>query len=319
MNNINSIDKKYGIKKFLNIFVSLSLITFSSVMKLSAQENIFHDINTGNEIEYVVRLTNGDILTGTVVEMISSTENGEGMKFKTSLGIAPVWGKQIAGITPYSTYNRHSHRIYFLPTAEPIGQNYFVGIFEMLFVYAGAGVSDWLSFTAGRSLIPGIPSNHQITDFNIKTTFYSQFYEEYYARISFAAGCNYGLINHDNELVHFYVCGTYRGNKSIITASIFYKAMSKDFYLLKFGPNMIDLPYENGSMGIGFGIDTKFTSWNDLHFIGELWNSNIGKPTNTGIMLGFRIANTQVGADFGIAFFTQPLYIPFMSFVWTPF
>jgi hypothetical protein len=50
-----------------------------------------------------------------------------------------------------------------------------------------------------------------------------------------------------------------------------------------------------------------------------LWNSDITKPSNSGILLGFRIGNSNVSADFGLAIFTTPYFIPFTSFVWTPF
>jgi hypothetical protein len=57
---------------------------------------------------------------------------------------------------------------------------------------------------------------------------------------------------------------------------------------------------------------------NDVHVICELWNPDIAKPMNSGALLGLRIANTHVAADFGLSVWTAPAIAPFVSFVWTP-
>jgi hypothetical protein len=36
-------------------------------------------------------------------------------------------------------------------------------------------------------------------------------------------------------------------------------------------------------------------------------------------MLGLRVSNTAVSADFGMAFFTAPAIAPYFGFSWTPF
>jgi hypothetical protein len=67
------------------------------------------------------------------------------------------------------------------------------------------------------------------------------------------------------------------------------------------------------------GIDTEISGRHGLHFIGELWNSDVNQPTNSGVLLGLRLFNSGFSADFGVAFFMQPFVAPFASFVITPF
>jgi hypothetical protein len=82
---------------------------------------------------------------------------------------------------------------------------------------------------------------------------------------------------------------------------------------------MYPFVYEDGSFGLALGVDTHLSAWKDVRIIGELWNSNISKPTDTGVLLGVRLGNTKFSADFGLALFTSPFLLPFTSFSWTPF
>jgi hypothetical protein len=100
---------------------------------------------------------------------------------------------------------------------------------------------------------------------------------------------------------------------------MFYKAGSDDYYKVRMGANSIDMNYADGSFGLGIGIDSRFSSMHDLHFIGELWNSDVTRPTHSAVMLGLRLCSSNFSADFGLSFFTQPFVAPFCSFVWTPF
>jgi hypothetical protein len=108
-------------------------------------------------------------------------------------------------------------------------------------------------------------------------------------------------------------------SRTSLTAAIFYKGGSKDIYRIRMANNALDLTYGDGAFGLGLGLDTKLSRMHDLHFIGELWNSDATKPTNTGVLLGLRLCNSSFSADFGLSFFTQPFIAPFCSFVWTPF
>ena len=278
-------------------------------------KNIFPDKNT----EYIIVLDNGDILTGYIVEYINHPEYGEGIKFKTAIGVAEIYNYQIESIKTREDNYRHGHRIFLLPTADPIGDNHFIGSFELLFIYIGAGIADIFSITAGRSVIPGISASQQLSVINIKATLYDETFDEIKRHLSLAVGGNLGFANSSNRLIHLYGVGTFKLKRTSVSASVFYKAGSADYYRINFYNEIIDMNYEDGSFGIGMGIDSRFSDIHGLHFIGELWNSNVSKPTHTGVLLGLRLCNSNFSADFGLAFFTQPFIAPFTSFVWTPF
>jgi len=306
-------------KFFVKIqFVTICFLVFICNNLLFADEGILKDIQPDRNTIYVIRLTNGDVLSGYIVEMVSNADDGEGIKLSTEIGTATIYEDQIIEIRKQEDYYRQDHRIFLLPTANPIRNNYFIGNFELLFFYAGAGISDIVSITAGTTFIPNIRSDQQVSVANLKVTLLNApiTSKDY---LSFALGSNLGFINHDNRLLHFYGVGTLTMTRSAVTAAIFYKAASDDYNKLRFGNNAIDLYYSDGSFGIGLGLDTRFTRMHDLHFIGELWNSDITKPTNTAVMLGLRLCSTKFSADFGFSFFTQPFIAPFCSFVWTPF
>lgn len=301
--------------KFIFIIINL-LLAFGFALNA---KNITEDILPNKEIKYIIKLTNGDIISGYIVEMINDPDEGKGIKFSTELGTATIYDDEIEEIKLEKNYYRQNNRIYLLPTAEPIRNNHFIGNFELLFFYIGVGISDFASITAGRSFIPNIRSDQQFSVVNTKFTIYKMYLNSYNKKLSIAVGGNLAFVNSRNRLIHLYGVTTLSLNRSAITASLFYKIGSNDFYEVNFSNSKLGLIYPDGSFGMGLGLDTKFSNTHLLHFIGELWNSDVTKPTNTAVMLGLRICNSKFSADFGLSFFTQPFVAPFMSFVWTPF
>lgn len=307
----------YRVNKYLYVLVFISFLIANSINADEIGVDIFKD--TPLDIECVIRFKNGDEITGEIIEKFKTGNNEYAIKFKTALGKTTVYDFQVADIRLKEEYYRHSHRLYLLPTAEPIVNNAFIGNFEMLLFYGGFGVSDWLSITGGTTIIPTLARNEQISTMNVKFTVYQEKFESMEGKASIALGGNLAFINHNNNFQHLYATATFTGAKSIITGSFFFKIGNENNYEVKFGREYLNLNYLNGSMGIGVGLDTKFTNWNDLHFIGELWNSDITAPSNTAVMLGLRLTNSKFSSDFGLAFFTQPFAIPVVSFAWTPF
>jgi hypothetical protein len=268
---------------------------------------------------YIFRLKNGDLITGDLVNFVNDEKEGKGVEVETDIGLAVIYEKQISDIEAFNEYYRHKHRIFLQPTAHPIGRDHFAGFYELLFLYAGAGYK-FASLTAGRSFIPGIRSEDQVTVVNGKITFLDNALPSVDGYLTMAAGFNLGMVNNPNKLYHGYLVTTFTGRKSIINLSAYYKFGEKDIYEIRLpGYQYTTMLYPDGAFGLGLGLDTKFSSRHDLHFIGELWNSDISKPTHTGIFLGLRLAGNNFSSDFGLAFFTQPFLIPFASFVWTPF
>lgn len=303
-------------KNFVVLIVFVLL--YSTIL---ADESLLDNILPNKNILYVIKLKNGDLISGYVVEMVNHPEEGEGVKFSTELGTATIYGNQIELIKTYFDYYKHKHRIFLQPTAEPIGGDHFVGNFELLMFYAGFGIYDIASVTVGRTLIPSniSTSNQQLSVLNTKFTIFEMPLESPARKLSFAMGANLGFINDANRLVHFYGVGTFSMSRSNFSAVMFYKAGSKDRYPVRMGVNTLEMYYADGSFGLGIGIDSKFSTLHDLHFIGELWNSDVTRPTHSAVMLGLRLCSSNFSADFGLSFFTQPFIAPFCSFVWTPF
>lgn len=291
-------------------------ILFFSILSISLNAKDI-DLNFGDT--YVFKLKNGDLITGLAKNEVEVDNFGKGITVETQLGEAVIFYDQIEEYRLEEEQYRHAHRIYFMPTAVPIGDNHFVGDFELLFIYGGFGIMDKISVTAGRSIIPTIPSEEQITEMNIKFTVLEEKYEDFDGKLDLAVGGNLAFINNDNRFIHAYSVATFQKKRSRLSAALFFKLGSEDVYRPNFRDNFFDVNYGNGSVGLALGLDTKFTHWHDIHFIGELWNANLAKPQDTGVLLGFRLANTKFGADFGLAFFTTPVVAPFFSFVWTPF
>ena len=268
---------------------------------------------------YLVKLINGDILTGNLIEFTEDADSVLFIKIKTAIGTATIYDYQINSIILKEDEYKHSHRVFLLPTAEPIGSNHFIGNFELLFFYMGFGISDVFSMTAGRSILPNIPSGQQLSVVNAKFTVYHDTFDSLAKGVYIAVGGNLSFMNHNNKLTHIYGVSTVDFGRSKLTANLFYKAGSQDFYVLNFWNYSQPMLYQNGSFGLGLGLDSKLPNRNDVHVIAELWNSDIARPTHTAVLIGLRICNTTFSADFGLAFFTQPFAAPFVSFIWTPF
>lgn len=308
--------------KYLINYLLIIFIIISSSINIFAEYTL-QEVEPLLKQEVVIRLSNGDILTCEIKDIDSKEDNLLGLTVTTKIGKTTIYANEIIEIIPINKLNRQSHRIYFLPTAEPISKNHFIGNFELLFFYAGIGITDYFSITAGRSVIPGTPGEYQISLLNAKATVYKQYWESAPGHMSVAVGVNQAWLNSDNRLTHAYSSLSFTTEKSIYTGSVYAKLSGGDLYEFKLsnGINLDNYPfvYEDGAFGIALGLDTKFSTMKDVHVIAELWNSNISQPTNTGVLLGVRIGNSKVSADFGLAFFTSPYLLPFTSFTWTPF
>ncbi len=299
-------------KFILCIFVFCIIVNsnlFSSGIKIQ-------DIEV--EQSYYFRLVNGDVITAKV---LGKNINSDiiSLKISTIIGSTTIFENEIVEIRKISEIYRHSHRVFLLPTALPVSNHHFAGNFELGFFYAGVGIWDYFSVYAGHSILPFAYPNQEISTTNVKFSYPAMSISDIPATIWFGGGANLAFINSSNKFVHYYANATYQGEKSSVSALFFLKNGNKEIYPIRFKNELYELIYPNGSFGIALGLDTKFSSRNDLHFIGELWNSDVNNPSNTLILLGIRLAGTKFSSDFGLAFITEPLAFPFVSFVWTPF
>lgn len=293
----------------------LILILFST--EIFAEEIKGKELYRGEE--YIVRLINGDLISGKLEDFTNSETKGKGIELKTLLGKALIYESEIKFIQTYEENFRHSHRIFLMPTAEPIGKNHFIGSFELLFFYAGFGITDYFSATLGTTAVPNLYEGQQAYLLNVKSTVYQQYWESMYGKMSIALGYNLAFINDDNKFSHFYAASTFRMRRTGFTMNLFYKSGNKTFYELNIQDNVFPFTYADGAFGLGLGIDNKISDRHGLYFIGELWVSDINNPSQSAATLGIRLANSAFAADFGLALFPAPQAVPYVSFVWTPF
>lgn len=301
------------------IIIITFIILFSFFPSLGNSESVIDNIVPSKDTEYIIRLNNGDIMNGFITEIVNDVKYGKGIKLKKDFGIITLYETEIKEIIPKDEYYRHNHRVYILPTALPIGKNHFISNFQIMFLYAGVGIGDLLSITFGRSFIPGIKSNEQVMVFNNKLTLFTATFDTIGRELTLGLGVNLAFINIENQFLHIYGVGTVRFAKTLLTANLYYKLSRGDVYDVYFYNNHFNIFLPDGAFGIGLGLDTELPNRKDLHLIGELWNSDVTKPTNTAVLLGIRICNSSISADFGISFFTQPFIMPVFSFAWTPF
>lgn len=275
-----------------------------------------------NQDEYYIKLYGGDFLSGQIVEFLDDEVRGEGIKLKTQVGTAPIFIDQIVEIFKKDDYYRHKSRVYILPTAEPISNDHYLANYMIAALYGGFGILDYVSISGGMALIPQslLESDMQPFNLNAKVTFYNTEWKSSPGGMSMAAGFNYASLQDSAVINHLYFATTFRMSKTLLTGTVFYKTGDEELYNLRFNNNQnFGFNYGNGSIGLGLGLDTRISNFKNLRFIGELWNGNLGAPTNTAVLAGVRLFNTEVSADFGIVLFTSPVALPFFSFSWTPF
>lgn len=293
---------------------------------------------------YRIRLTNGDMITGVITDKdtdraIADEPERTYIKFKTDVGLLKIYADEISDIILKDASYRHNHRLFFMPTAESIGNNHFLGSWELLMLYGGAGIGDILSITAGRTIIPTLSSQEQFSLINAKvllyatppsdvpvrtklniggTTVYESETDET-GRIALAGGVQWTALQ-QARISTVYTVGTYTQGRSALSALLFYKAGGDETIFLsgrQLGSTLFRYP--SGAFGVGLGLDVRFPERNDIHFIGELWNADISRPVGTAVILGIRLTNSTLSADFGIATTTNLDILPVVNFVWTPF
>jgi hypothetical protein len=326
--------------------ITLILIAGSSIrakgqvwLSPEAFEQWEDDLRDDPEREYLFRMVNGDIITGTIVDLEqwsaaerpSATAGSLDEHDTETLGFTVIVdalagklkldSRDIAYVDQRHETYRHRHRGYIIPTAQPIGDDAFIGLWEIGFLYAGGGIGP-LSITAGRSFVPGIPARDQFSLVNMKVTVAEadnglvesgkQFY---------AVGFNGAWLNDKNFIGHAYANATFTGSRSQATTTFFTKVAGQELLQVNLGTlvNAFNLPLANGAFGVAISIDTRFPEFHDLHAVMELANADITRPSNTLLYLGVRTALSAVGMDFGITLAPGPTVIPAVAFAWTPF
>ncbi len=273
-----------------------------------------------DDVTYIVRLTNGDLISGPVT-LIDSDSDGTYIRINAVIGRAKIYAKEIDWIGSMDDHYRHRHRGFIMPTAQPIRSDHFASLIEGVFPYIGFGISEYISITAGRTLIPGIPWSDQVSAINGKLTLAKSeagLVEDGWQY--YALGINVGWLNDVNFMGHIYGVATWTGKRTQASTMFFGKFAGEDVYTVS-GGNFFapfNFAYENGTIGAALSLDTRFPEFHDLHFVGELWAQDLTRPSNTMLYMGLRQANTAVAMDFGLALVPGPVVFPLVAVAWTP-
>lgn len=273
------------------------------------------------DAEYYVRLTNGDVVTGQIVE-IASDSSGAFLRIATSFGRARLYAREIAWIGLREQSYRARHRGILLPTAQPIGNDHYLALVEGVMPTIGVGIGSVMSITAGRTVVPGIGWSNQFSTVNIKGTVYegpNGLVEQ--GKQVYALGVNGAWVNDVNFIGHLYGVATFTGKRTSVSTLVHAKIAGKDDYTVSGGTlfGQFRFPYTNGTIGVALMMDVRFPEMHDLHFIGELWNADLRRPSNSALFLGVRQGNTALTFDFGIAVLPGPNVAPALVVQWTPF
>lgn len=298
----------------------LMLFALLSLPVYAIDDAVLQEMEIDTEVEYYVRLTNGDVVTGFLSD-VSADKQGARIQMKMAVATITIYAKDIAWIGTREQAYRSRNRGFVIPTAEPIGNDFYIGVISGAIPTVGFGLFDVGSIVFARSFIPGLSMREQFSLINLKATVYQaenglieggrQFY---------AIGINGSWINDVNFIGHLYGVGTFTGTRSRVSTVLFSKSFGRDDYTVNLGSlgSSFRFPYASGTFGVGLMIDVRFPEFNDLHAMAELWGVDIARPAQSVFVLGLRKVNTSTTMDFGLGLFPGGIVAPVINFVYTP-
>ncbi|GIV56816.1 MAG: hypothetical protein KatS3mg040_1584 [Candidatus Kapaibacterium sp.] len=264
-----------------------------------------------------VRLTTGDKISGLLLGRVQR-DTTDAIRVRTEIGTATIDLAQIAELRLLEDLYRHSWRLLLMPTAEPIGANSSAVSLELMTIGAAIGIGDVGSLLVLRSIVPGIPSSHQLSVINAKATLLRAEYQQLDGYLSVAAGGNLAWVNSPNQLQHLWVAATFTRVRSRLTLMTFYNLSNRDVYEVAAGTfGSVAMRYARNAIGFGVGLDVQMPARDDLHVLAELWNSDLARPYQSMVVVGVRLANTALALDAGLAI-TSQVMLPLAAVSWTP-
>ncbi|MBL7999327.1 MAG: hypothetical protein JNL32_11895, partial [Candidatus Kapabacteria bacterium] len=97
INMVNMIMKTHAMNIITQQLLHIVLLAMLTVCAI-AGEGITDGIDESGSTRYIIRLVNGDMLTGVVTEIVTSETKGNGIKLKTDIGIPTLYESEIAEI-----------------------------------------------------------------------------------------------------------------------------------------------------------------------------------------------------------------------------
>lgn len=265
-----------------------------------------------DSLQYIVQMKSGDAFRGNLVAHSDST-----VTVATEFGRVTLDKGMVESFIPLDgPYRRRPHH-FLMPSASPAGPGVFLSNYELGFYYGGIGLGYGATITAGATIVPGVPLADQLYHAGAKFTIERN--EDY----ELALGAAYTFFTTDHPYGHIYGVGTFPAGTARYSAMLFYRATGEDVSRIRIAPfgsaDTTDLTlYYEAAIGAAFGFDAPALGRDDMMWIGEIWNNDLSKPQNTVSMVGIRVMNEKLSADFGLALFTAPFIAPVFSFAWRP-
>jgi len=313
----------------MNFIASLLMMISCCAIAVHAEEDIFtNELLTSIPLQkdsyYRIRLINGDLLTVQYKEKGESTVREDSMMIesiivKSMIGDITLYADEIAHIQILSTAYRQQSSLYFMPTANAIGNDSYISITQLAFLQAGFGYED-LSINGGMTFIPGLSFDEQGKQLNVKYTFYEEQQEIIPGHYTLAGGYSLIYANTANVIQHAYMIGSFHMPRTILTTALFFKTGSQQVYEAsagRWGSGIIN--YSDGALGFGLGFDIRLHARHDTRVLAELWCADIMRPRNSAGFIGLRLNNDRYSMDAGLAMFTAPAIVPAVKFQWLPF
>ena len=262
-----------------------------------------------DDLPYIVVMKGGDSFRGDVISYTDST-----ITVQTEFNRVVLPKSAIEEFVPVDGPHLRRPQHFLMPTGSPNGPGGFISNYELGFLYGGIGIGQAATVTAGATIVPTISLASQLYHLNAKVTVQQQ--EE----IDIAVGASYTFITTREPYAHLYGVATAPLGTGRYSAMVFYKISGDDRAPLRIdGPgndtNRLTLFYE-GALGIALGVDAPLFGRDDMAFFAEIWNNDVTRPQNTASVLGVRVFNEELSADFGVALFSAPLVLPATSFTW---
>lgn len=285
----------------LRLLISTTTLFILLIVQASAQER--------DSLKYIVQLESGDSFRGNLVGYTDTT-----ITVQTEFGDVTVPKRLISEFIPVEgPFIRRPHH-FLMPSASPTGPGGFISNYELGFLYGGFGLGYGATITAGATLVPGLALRSQLYHIGAKFTI------ERSPEYEIAVGATYTFLTLDHPYAHIYAVGTFPLGTGRYSGMLIYRAVGAEkapIALQMFDYDTYrDTVYYIGSLGGAFGFDAPAFDRDDIRWVGEIWNNDFTKPQNTVSMLGVRVTNNRLSADFGLALFTQPFIVPVTSFTW---
>ena len=284
---------------FIVLFIGIITATPQLAAQGTARENLKH----------IVLMKSGDSFRGNVISNNDTTLTIQ-TEFNTIVVPKSLIQEFIPVDGPYLKRPQH----FLMPSASPNGPGGFISNYELGFLYGGVGFGYGATITAGMTIVPGFSVSSQLFHANAKFTV------ERSENVEVALGATYTFITTREPYAHLYAVTTTPLGEGRWSAMLFYKVSGDDrapVELHGFGDDTtrFTLFYE-GALGVALGGDAPAFGRDDMAFFAEIWNNDVTKPQNTASVVGIRLFNEILSADFGVALIAAPTVAPVMSFTW---